>query len=389
MAKIRMDQRMTHFAFRLLAATALSFSLGACVMDPALTGGTATNAPTVKTADLPKGAKLIEGVYSAKADPQFTVPAIPVEKVPQEFQRQTVAYETDQPPGTIIINPAARHLYLVTGKNKAVRYGIAVGKAGFQWSGEALITGRKTWPIWTPPKEMIERKPELAKWEKGQPGGLENPLGARALYLTTNGIDYGYRIHGTPEWNSIGKNASSGCIRMINQDVMDLFDRVPDGTKVVVLNADGSMPHGLTLPPPQPKKKAVETPKVETPAPTPAVAAAPAAATTAAPVAALAPAAPATTAVPSAPVVAPAATVTAPLVTSAPAPTTATTATAAAPVAPQGVAPVVAPAITAPVAPAATTTAAPAVVPPAPAPAATAPAVTCTVPLVNGVCPSN
>jgi hypothetical protein len=101
---------------------------------------------------------------------------------------------------------------------------------------------------------MIERKPELIKWEKGQPGGPENPLGARALYLTTNGVDYGYRIHGTPEWFSIGKNASSGCIRMINQDVIDLYERVPDGSKVIVLNADGSMPKGLTLPPPQPKK---------------------------------------------------------------------------------------------------------------------------------------
>lgn len=384
MAKIRMDQHMTHLAFRLLAATALSLSLGACVMDPALTGGTgaATSATAVKTADLPKDAKLIEGVYSAKADPQFTVPAVPVEKVPQEFQRQTVAYETDQPAGTIIINPAARHLYLVTGKNKAVRYGIAVGRAGFQWSGEAMITGRKTWPTWTPPKEMIERKPELAKWEKGQPGGLENPLGARALYLTTNGVDYGYRIHGTPEWNSIGKNASSGCIRMINQDVMDLFDRVPDGTKVVVLNADGSMPHGLTLPPPQPKKKAVETPKVETPAATPVVAAAPAVApAAAAPLATVAPAA--TGAAPLATAATP--TVAAPAATATATTTTATTTTTAAPVVPlvvpQAVAPVVAPA--------ATTTVAPAVTPTAPAPAATAPAATCTVPLVNGVCPSN
>ena len=377
MAKIRMDQHMTHLAFRLLAASALSLSLGACVMDPALTGGTATatGAAAVKTADLPKDAKLLEGVYSAKADPQFTVPAVPVEKVPQEFQRQTVAYETDQPAGTIIINPAARHLYLVTGKNTAVRYGIAVGRAGFQWSGEALITGRKIWPTWTPPKEMIERKPELAKWEKGQPGGLENPLGARALYLTTNGVDYGYRIHGTPEWNSIGKNASSGCIRMINQDVMDLFDRVPDGTKVVVLNADGSMPHGLTLPPP-PKKKAVEKPKVETAAP---AAAAPALAV--APSATVAPAATA------APVLAPAAAV--PLAAPAPTATTPAVTPVVPKVVPQIVAPVVAPAATAPVAPAATATVAPVVTPTAPAPAATAPATTCTVPLVNGVCPSN
>jgi hypothetical protein len=246
-----------------------------------------------------------------------------VEKVPQQFQRQTVAYETDQPVGTIIIDPASKHLFLVTGKNRAIRYGISVGKAGFQWSGEALITGRKPWPTWTPPKEMIERKPELAKWEKGQPGGLDNPLGARALYLTTNGIDYGYRIHGTPEWKSIGRNASSGCIRMINQDVIDLYERVPDNTKVIVLNADGSMPKGLTLPPPQPKKPVEAVIIVPKPSVMPV-----------------------------------------PVVTSgsvAPAPATATAVTT-----------------TAPTTASATT-----------APATTAPTVVCTVPLVNGVCPSN
>lgn len=236
-------------AFRLFAVTTLSLALSACVVDPALTGASTAAAPAVS--DLPSEAKLIEGVYSAKADPQFNVPAVPVEKVPQEFQRQTVDYATDQPVGTIIISPGSKHLYLVTGKNRAVRYGIAVGKAGFQWSGEALITERKTWPTWTPPKEMIARKPELAQWENGQPGGPTNPLGARALYLTTNGVDYGYRIHGTPEWNSIGRSASSGCIRMINQDVMDLYERVPNNTKVIVLNADGSMPKGLNLPPAQ------------------------------------------------------------------------------------------------------------------------------------------
>ncbi|MFN7270116.1 MAG: L,D-transpeptidase, partial [Cereibacter sp.] len=129
----------------------------------------------------------------------------------------------------------------------------------FEWSGVATVTYRKAWPTWTPPPEMIDRAPELAKWEKGQPGGPTNPLGARALYLTTDGIDYGYRIHGTPEWQSIGRNASSGCIRMINQDIIDLYSRVPDGAKVVVLTRDGQMPAGLTLPPPQPPPKKVVT----------------------------------------------------------------------------------------------------------------------------------
>jgi lipoprotein-anchoring transpeptidase ErfK/SrfK len=318
---------MLTLASRLVAATCLSLALSACVVDPSATGS------GVMTADLPKAPQLIEGVYSAKADNEFNVPAVPVEKVPQQFQRQTVAYETDQPVGTIIIDPASKHLFLVTGKKTAIRYGISVGKAGFQWSGEALITGRKPWPTWTPPKEMIERKPELSKWEKGQPGGLDNPLGARALYLTTNGIDYGYRIHGTPEWKSIGRNASSGCIRMINQDVIDLYERVPDNTKVIVLNADGSMPKGLTLPPPQPKKPA--EPVIIVPKPT---------------------------------------VMPVPVVTSgsvAPAPATATAVTTTAPTTASAT---TAPATTAP----ATT-----------APATTAPTVVCKVPLVNGVCPSN
>jgi lipoprotein-anchoring transpeptidase ErfK/SrfK len=275
---------MRLFGTKLLAASALLLSLAACVPDAGL-----VDAGLVA----PPAPHLLAGVYGPVSDPQFTVPAVPVEKVPAEFQRQTLRYEneTNQPVGTIIIDPSARHLYLLTGKKTAVRYGIAVGRAGFQWSGEALITDRKNWPTWTPPPEMIDRKPELAKWEKGQPGGPENPLGARALYLTTNGIDYGYRIHGTPEWFSIGKNASSGCIRMINQDVMDLFDRVPNGTKVIVLNADGSFPKGLNLPPKPPAKKK------PAPAPAPILVAKPAVmpvpvVTGAAPVAAPAAAAP-------------------------------------------------------------------------------------------------
>jgi lipoprotein-anchoring transpeptidase ErfK/SrfK len=222
--------------------------LSACVPDQSMIDAGVVEAPQPK---------LVSGAYVARQDGPFTIPAVPVEKVPVSYQRQEVYFPTDDAPGTIIINTSQRTLHLVTGRNKAIRYGIAVGRDGFEWSGEALITDRKNWPTWTPPKEMIERKPELAKWEKGQPGGLTNPLGARALYLTTNGVDYGYRIHGTPEWNSIGSNASSGCIRMINQDVIDLFERAPNGTKVIVLNRDGSRPTGLTLPPPQPRKAAV------------------------------------------------------------------------------------------------------------------------------------
>ncbi len=196
--------------------------------------------------------------YTARNDGEFSVPALPVAEINPQFQRQVVDFPGEDAPGTIVINPSARSLHLVISPGKAIRYGIAVGRAGFEWSGEALVTNRRNWPTWTPPKEMIERSPKLAKWENGQPGGPDNPLGARALYLTTNGVDYGYRIHGTPEWRSIGSNASSGCIRMINQDVMDLYDRVPDGARVVVLNRDGSRPTGLNLPPPAPKKTVVK-----------------------------------------------------------------------------------------------------------------------------------
>jgi lipoprotein-anchoring transpeptidase ErfK/SrfK len=245
---------MIRGVLKAILVTGLCTGLAACVP------GTTTGTPVVAA---PPVGKTDDAAYVARKDGAFTLPAIDVAKVPTQFRRQSVAFATDEAPGTIIINPASRVLHLVTGKNKAIRYGIAVGRAGFEWSGVAVVNERKQWPTWTPPAEMIARRPELAKFEKGQPGGLTNPLGARALYLTTNGVDYGYRIHGTPEWQSIGSNASSGCIRMINQDVIDLFDRVPAGTKVIVLNADGSMPTGLKLPPPAPKVKKSKAPVVQ------------------------------------------------------------------------------------------------------------------------------
>ena len=223
-------------------AVALLTALSGCVEDPSLVQSGAAQTP---------GPQGFSNAYAAQQDGSITLPAIPLDKVPDAYERQTVVFPGNDAPGTIIINPGQRTLHLVTGPNKAIRYGIAVGKAGFEWSGEAIIASTQHWPKWFPPKEMIARKPELAQWENGQPGGLQNPLGARALYLTSNGRDYGYRIHGTPEWNTIGSNASSGCIRMINQDVIDLFQRAPIGTRVIVLNADGSRPTGLNLPPQQ------------------------------------------------------------------------------------------------------------------------------------------
>lgn len=213
--------------------------------------------PSTSNQPLPKAD---ENVYVASMDAGIAIPALPVDQIPETHRRQVVAYETDQPPGTVIINPKTRLLYYVVGRNKAIRYGIAVGRAGFEWSGEAQVTEKKPWPTWTPPKEMIERDPKLAKWENGQPGGPTNPLGARAIYLKSGGVDYGYRIHGTPDWKSIGRNASSGCIRMINQDVIDLYSRLKGGEKVIVLTASGELPKGLYIPKPPAAKKKVEAP---------------------------------------------------------------------------------------------------------------------------------
>ncbi|MDP3194446.1 L,D-transpeptidase [Tabrizicola sp.] len=282
---------------RLTPALLAAALLAACV-DPAA-------GPTASTQVMPKAG---ENVYVATMDAGIQIPALPVEKIPETHRRQVVAYETDQPAGTIIINPKTRLLYYVVGKNKAIRYGISVGRAGFEWSGEAIVAEKKPWPTWTPPKEMIARDPKLAKWENGQPGGPTNPLGARAIYLTSGGKDYGYRIHGTPEWQSIGRNASSGCIRMINQDVMDLYGRLSGGEKVIVLTASGEMPKGLYIPkPPAPKVAAkpkaanpVVVPAGAVPAlkvlPTPSIAVATPAATSAVAPATPAPAATTTTA---------------------------------------------------------------------------------------------
>lgn len=172
--------------------------------------------------------------YGAVSDGGFRLPAIPTGKVPEKFRRQTVIYLSKEKPGTIIVDTAARHLYFVTGKAEAVRYGIGVGRDGFRWNGTARIALKREWPTWTPPKEMIARKPELIKFADGQGPGLTNPLGPRALYLFNKNGDTGYRLHGTPEWWSIGKAVSSGCIRMLNQDIIDLYSRAEVGAKVIV-----------------------------------------------------------------------------------------------------------------------------------------------------------
>ena len=136
--------------------------------------------------------------------------------------------------GTIIVDPNAFYLHLVENSETAMRYGIGVGRQGFSWAGDAQVNDKQHWPKWFPPAEMIDRKPELEPYREGMQPGLTNPLGARALYLYQNGKDTLFRLHGTPEWWTIGTAASSGCIRLMNQDIVDLYNRVPMGAKVVV-----------------------------------------------------------------------------------------------------------------------------------------------------------
>jgi lipoprotein-anchoring transpeptidase ErfK/SrfK len=144
-----------------------------------------------------------------------------------EWQKQAVLYRTTEAPGTIIVSTAERHLYLIQPGGRAIRYGIGVGRDGFQWQGLLSITKKAEWPDWTPPPEMIARQPYLPRFMAGGPG---NPLGARAMYLGATV----YRIHGTNQPWTIGTKISSGCFRLVNADVSDLYDRVPVGTKVVV-----------------------------------------------------------------------------------------------------------------------------------------------------------
>ncbi|MBC7281050.1 L,D-transpeptidase [Hoeflea sp.] len=204
-----------------IAALVAALSLAAC--SPSSESGTTT---TIFTSE-----------YGTVKDSGYSIPAVPISKVDKRFHRQIVSYGTKEKPGTIIVDTPNKFLYFVLPGNKAVRYGIGVGKAGFAWEGEAYIAWKQEWPKWTPPKEMIDRRPDLARYgDDGMKPGLTNPLGARALYLfNQKGEDTLFRLHGTPEWNSIGTAASSGCIRLMNQDIIDLYSRVRPGKNARVI----------------------------------------------------------------------------------------------------------------------------------------------------------
>ncbi|HSU99586.1 MAG TPA: L,D-transpeptidase [Roseiarcus sp.] len=227
----------------LASAPAIAASDGVIVFAPprapqaaaSLTAPTPLPAPAPVPAPARYGGGFIEALLTGtllqqpQAAPAASAPATEAESEPEpQFRRREVDYSGREAPGTIVIDTPDRLLFLVEPNGKALRYGVGVGRPGFEWSGVKRISRKSEWPDWTPPQEMLLRRPDLPRH---MAGGPQNPLGARALYLGSSL----YRIHGTNEPSTIGQDVSSGCIRMMNEDVIDLYGRVSVGTKVVVL----------------------------------------------------------------------------------------------------------------------------------------------------------
>jgi lipoprotein-anchoring transpeptidase ErfK/SrfK len=201
-------------------------------------GGRSTPIPTrISRPVAPPTQEELVAMYAPVEDGGFSIPAVPFEKIDPRFYRQRVIDPTGEAPGTIVVDTPSRFLYVVEPGGTAMRYGVGIGRDGFAWQGEGVIHWRQAWPRWKPPNEMVARQPSLERYSIANGGmapGLKNPLGARALYIFQNGEDTLYRLHGSPEWDSIGKAVSSGCVRLMNQDVIDLYDRVPYKARIVV-----------------------------------------------------------------------------------------------------------------------------------------------------------
>jgi lipoprotein-anchoring transpeptidase ErfK/SrfK len=208
-------------AFRGGLLVVLSLLLGACATLPPGSSGVS---------------RATRAMYAAVDDGDFVVPAIPDRYLTPESVRQEVDFWTDEPPGSIVVDPYSYFLYYVLGDDRAIRYRVGVGAAGRTFAGRASVGYKRRWPSWTPTANMIRIEPTLyGPWAGGMAPGLENPLGSRAMYLYRGGRDSMYRIHGTYEPGSIGNSQSAGCIRMFQQDAMDLYERVDVGARVRVL----------------------------------------------------------------------------------------------------------------------------------------------------------
>ncbi|MCO6389175.1 L,D-transpeptidase [Aliihoeflea sp. 40Bstr573] len=221
-----------------LASTRMArriFLLGAGSL--ALSGCMSTSQPPVAAAPPEPEPLATPLMYQALPDEEFAVPAVDVSQMAPEWWRREVDYETTEAAGTLVVETATKYLYHVRPGGRAMRYGIGVGRDGFSWQGRAIIAYKRVWPRWTPPDSMVARQPELEPYSIANGGmdpGPTNPMGARGLYIHQNGRDTLYRVHGTHQPWSIGKAVSSGCIRLINQDVIHLHDNVRDGSPIVV-----------------------------------------------------------------------------------------------------------------------------------------------------------
>ena len=176
-------------------------------------------------------------IYGALPTERYPIPAVDITKLDPKYFRQTVPYDSKEAPGTIIIDPAHYFLYRIEGDGLATRYGANVSRPGFLWSGEVYVGRKAEWPTWTPPKEMMARQPESRKYAHGMPGGIDNPLGARVLYLYKNGVYTVFTIYSTSDPETIGTGITSGCTGLLSQDMIDLYSRTPIKTKVIMLPA--------------------------------------------------------------------------------------------------------------------------------------------------------
>jgi lipoprotein-anchoring transpeptidase ErfK/SrfK len=229
--KQEVSEMISRRKFLLSGAGLASLAVSGCTSSrSALFAELGPQEPTV--APIPAEYRRIYGPMPLEEHP---VPAVRLARLDPKYFRRIVPDPTGEKPGTIVVDTSDRYLYLVRDDGQAVRYGVGIGREGFGWSGKGYIARKQEWPVWTPPTEMVAREPELAEYAHGMEPGLENPLGARALYIYADGHDTLYRLHGNPDETSIGKAVSSGCVRLLNQDVIDLYSRVPTGTEIVVV----------------------------------------------------------------------------------------------------------------------------------------------------------
>lgn len=216
------------------------FLAGAASLSALALAGCATTTPQRVASAVPAEVRHpvpldVQLMYGPVPTEQFPLRAADMSLVDPIYWRQEVADPTGEKPGTVIVDTPNRFLYHVGQNGMATRYGVGIGRDGYAWSGRAHIAYKREWPTWTPPSEMIDRQPELEQYRRGMPPSIDNPLGARTLYIHQGNVDTIYRIHGNPDERSIGKAVSSGCVRLLQQDIIHLYDNVRSGSTLVVI----------------------------------------------------------------------------------------------------------------------------------------------------------